>query len=424
MSDLKEKSLILEKAHEVLRQAENLVQYLEKKGYPEPNFTKTSPPHPADREYDAIRVDLTEAAQDLVLLAKGPSQWLRTFFCHHHDLGAWQTALRFKFFSIIPLDGTASVEQVAAAAHIDEGRTRSILKLLASQRCFQEVSEDVYEHTSLSAFIAQNKDIEAAIAFQADEMFEAASLTAKSIENAPYTVDGAHSAFSVRFGTSPYQWYAANPERGARFASAMAGLVQINRDTTELRDRFPWKSLVRNKVVDVGGGSGHMSIYLATQFPELEFIVQDVNPGMLAQGPKRPEFQAVEKRVSFMQYDFYEPQPITDAGLFLLRQVIHNYNDDTSVKILKSFVPALEKCAPGTILLINDIVLPALNTEPKVEEHHLRQLDIAMLNGYGAKQRTLKEFASLLKQADERLQITKQHGKGVMGLLEVQLIKS
>ncbi|KAI1496582.1 putative O-methyltransferase [Biscogniauxia marginata] len=423
MPNVKEESLILEKAREVLRQAENLVQYLERKENPEPNFTKSSPPHPADREYDTIRVDLTQAAQDVILLAKGPSQWLRTFFCHHHGLGAWQTALRFKFFSIIPLEGTASVENIAAAACMDKGRVRSILKLLASQRCFEEVGEDVYEHTSLSAFIVQNKDIEAIISFQAEEMFEAASLTATSIENAPYTCDAAHSAFNLRFGTSPYQWYAANPERGARFASAMAGYVQMNRDTTELRDRFPWDSLVNKTVVDVGGGSGHMSIYLATQFSELKFIVQDVNPGMLAQGPKRPEFKTVEKRVSFMQYDFYQPQLITDVGLFLLRQVIHNYNDEVCVKILRSFVPALEKCAPGTILLINEIMLPEFNTEPKVEEYNLRQVDIAMMNGYGAKQRTAKEFASLLKQADERFQIIKLHGKGVMGLLEVQFIQ-
>lgn len=58
---------------------------------------------------------------------------------------------------------------------------------------------------------------------RADEMFEAASLTATSIEKAPYTSDAPHSAFNLRFGMSPYQWYAANPERGARFASAMAG---------------------------------------------------------------------------------------------------------------------------------------------------------------------------------------------------------
>ncbi len=62
--------------------------------------------------------------------------------------------------------------------------------------------------------------------FRADEMFEASSLTANSIQKAPYTSEAKDSAFNLRFGTSPYTWYAQNPERGARFASAMAGYVQ------------------------------------------------------------------------------------------------------------------------------------------------------------------------------------------------------
>ncbi|KAI9148768.1 O-methyltransferase sol2 [Paramyrothecium foliicola] len=421
MAVSKRQSLVLEKARETLRQAERLVHYLEENGLEEPNFTASSPPNPENSEYDAIRTDLTEAAQDLALLANGPLQWIRTFCCSHHDLAAWQTALRFKYFDLVPIGKSMSVKDIAARAKMDEDRTGRILKFLATQHCFYEVSEDVYEHTSLSAFIARNKDVEACFAFEADEMFEASSLTATSIQKAPYTSKAEDSAFNLRFGTSPYSWYATNKERGARFASAMAGYVQMNRDTTELRDRFPWGNLQNKKVVDVGGGSGHISIYLATEFPELNFVVQDVNTVMLEQGPKRPEFPQVQDRVSFMQYSFYEPQPITDAGLFFLRQVLHNYPDDVCVKIFKSFVPALERGGPDTSLLINDMLLPPLNSEPKVEEYHLRQLDIHMLNGYAAKQRTLKEFAGLLKEADARFEVIKVHGKGIMGLVEVQL---
>ncbi|KAI0483731.1 putative O-methyltransferase [Xylaria cf. heliscus] len=421
MAVTKRQSLVLEKAREALRQAEKLVEYLEKNGYEEPNFTSTSPPHPENHEYDIIRTDLTQAAQDLTLLANGPLQWIRIFCCCHHDLSAWQVALRFKYFTLVPLDRPISTKDLAAKAGMDEDRTRRIMKFLTTQRCFQELNDDTFEHTSLSAYIARNKDIEACFAFEADEMFEAASMTASQIQKSPFTSNAADSAFNLRFGTSPYKWYAENPERGARFASAMAGLVQMNRDTTELRDRFPWAQLGNKKVVDVGGGSGHISIYLATEFPNLTFLVQDVNTIMLEQGPKRADYPIVKDRVSFMQYSFYEPQPVNDAGLFFLRQVIHNYPDDVCVKIFKSFVPAMEKCAPDTSLLINDMILPQANVEQKVEEYHLRQIDIHMLNGYAAKQRTLLEFETLLKEADSRFEVVKVHGKGIMGLIEVQL---
>lgn len=127
---------------------------------------------------------------------------------------------------------------------------------------------------------------------------------------------------------------------------------------------------------------------------------------MLEQGPKRADYLPVKDRVSFMQYSFYDPQPVTDAGLFFLRQVIHNYPDDVCVRIFESFARAMEKSAPGTHLLINDMLLPPPNTELKVEEYHLRQIDIHMLNGYAAKQRTLVEFESLLQAADPRFEVS------------------
>ncbi|KAI1312683.1 putative O-methyltransferase [Xylaria venustula] len=417
------KSLILETARQTLRQAEKLVYYLERNDLQEPNFTASSPPHPENEEYDVICTNLTQAAQDLTLLAKEPLSWIRTFCCCHHDLAAWQVALRFKFFAIVPLGKSLSVKEMASKAGMDKDRLRRVMKFLTTQRCFQELEGDRFEHTSLSAFIARNKDIEQCFAFEADEMFEASSLTANSIQKAPYTSEAKNSAFNLRFGTSPYTWYSQNPERGARFASAMAGYVQMNRDTTELRNRFPWAQLGKTKVVDVGGGSGHVSIYLATEFPNLSFLVQDVNPVMLEEGPKRADYSQVHDRVSFMQYSFYDPQPVTDAGLFFLRQVIHNYPDDVCVKIFKSFVPAMEKGtqSPRPSLLINDMLLPPPNVEPKVEEHHLRQIDIHMLDGYAAKQRTLLEFETLLKEADPRFEVVKVHGKGVLGLIEVQL---
>ncbi|KID82224.1 O-methyltransferase, family 2 [Metarhizium guizhouense ARSEF 977] len=413
-------SLILQKARETLRQSEALVDYLETHGIDEPNFTAFSPAHPADKKYDDICTDLSQVAKDLILLAQGPMRWLRIFFCSHHDLGAWQAALRFGYFTIVPLNRPMMIQDIASAARMDVDRTRRIMKLLASQRCFQEVEEDVYEHTAMSAFIAQERNIRSAMAFQAEEIFEASSLTAASIAKEPFASHATNSAFNLRFGTSPYQWFMANPERGERFASAMAGLVQ-SQDTTEIRDRFPWANLRNKTIVDVGGGSGHIAVYLATQFPGLKFIVQDINPLMLSQGPKLPDFIHVQNRVSFMRYDFFQPQPIESAGLFFLRQIAHNYPDDVCVKIFKNFVPALEKCGPGTSLLLNDMVLPQANTVPKVEEHLLRQLDMAMLNSYAAKQRTLKEFTKLLHEADPRLEVVNVHGKGIMGLLEVQL---
>lgn len=45
--------------------------------------------------------------------------------------------------------------------------------------------------------------------------------------------------------------------------SAYYSILLVNEKGTELRDGFPWASLGSGKVVDIGGGSGHISNELA-----------------------------------------------------------------------------------------------------------------------------------------------------------------
>jgi len=129
----------------------------------------------------------------------------------------------------------------------------------------------------------------------------------------------------------------------------------------------------------------------------------------------------VRSRVIYMKHNFFDPQPVHNASAFFIRQCVHNWPDQECIKILRAFLPALEKCKPRTPLLINDTVLPKRSEKTRFEERGLRQLDIGMMVVLNAKQRTEKEFRRLLKDADERFEIVKVHSDGSMGLVEVQL---
>lgn len=154
-------------------------------------------------------------------------------------------------------------------------------------------------------------------------------------------------------------------------------------------------------------------------FPNLNFVVQDQGADMLAQG--KTLVGGVEDRIKFMQHNFFEPQPLRDVAAFFIRQCTHNWCDKDVVRIFKGFVPGLEGSAKGTPLLINDTVMAEPGTRPAHEERALRQVDMLMMIGYGAKQRTKAEFEDLLKEADSRYEIVDLHAGGSMGLLEVRL---
>lgn len=68
-----------------------------------------------------------------------------------------------------------------------------------------------------------------------------------------------------------------------------------------------------------------MSLDLAKQFPELNFVVQD-RPHVVALAEKlwgRDMPQAVEThRVQFMAHDFFEEQTIRGAEVYLMRYIL------------------------------------------------------------------------------------------------------
>ena len=144
---------------------------------------------------------------------------------------------------------------------------------------------------------------------------------------------------------------------------------------------------------------------------------------MLVQG-QRLLSDDVRDRISFTRANFFEPQKYMGAAAYLLRQCTHNWADHDVVIMLKSMVPGLEGSAPGTPLLINDMILPEPGSNAqRIWEREMRQVDMIMLCCFGAKQRTVAEFEALLKQADPRYVIRKvyEQDQGALGVLEVYL---
>jgi hypothetical protein len=129
-------------------------------------------------------------------------------------------------------------------------------------------------------------------------------------------------------------------------------------------------------------------------------------------------------RVVFEQYDFYTPQPIRDAGVYLCRATFHNHNDEESIRMLRALIPALEGRLDNPVVLISDCIVPerAEGAVTMAEANRHRQLDLLMLALFGAKERTESDWSNLFREADERLQIVQTHyePRGA-GLLEVRL---
>ncbi|KAF9447111.1 hypothetical protein P691DRAFT_776367 [Macrolepiota fuliginosa MF-IS2] len=157
----------------------------------------------------------------------------------------------------------------------------------------------------------------------------------------------------------------SNRFRLERFGKAMSGTCSWEAPGAILNS-FDWHSLAQNSViVDVGGGIGSTSMLLASAFSSLDkdgldlrFIIQDrpivVEMGEKAWKAKCPEF--LENGTALFQaHDFFTPQPVKQAAVFLLRVVLHDWPDDFARRIL---IQLREAAMPDTKLLLGDFVLP------------------------------------------------------------------
>ncbi|KAL3485019.1 hypothetical protein BJX62DRAFT_243350 [Aspergillus germanicus] len=453
---------LLELATTIVHQTALLTAHLETNSLPEPTFTPDAA-YPAETpKFLSIHRTLSAALDTLQYLVDGPHRTLRTLLCRANDLAAFQVAFDFGFFTLIPRDGEMALEEIAARTGVDADRAGRCLRMMATHRVFVEKSPGVFAHTAASWVLGGDEDARCAGHYLLDEMWKAATRTSEclkieasarptpTIDAIACTTGGGTQAtpFSVHFGVPMFTYYAQKPEYAARFAKAMAGATKVDRQITELCDEFPWDTL-EGTVVDVGGGSGHVSMELAKvlaprarsrrtkrlmkllqKYPKLNFIIQDASPDMLAQGrailstassSTTGDTASLSSRITFTQHDFLTPQPVRNAAAFIIRQCTHNWSDADVVRIFQSLVPGLEGSVAGTPLLINDTILPEAGAVSAYEERALRQMDMLMMVGLGAKQRSRREFVELLKRADERFVVKRVRAEGSMGLLEVVL---
>lgn len=183
----------------------------------------------SDTTIDGLKKALHEAAQDIQTLVVGPKIALRALYGTHYDLAAHQVALEFDFFGKIPLKGRITAVELAKETNLSHDIVSRVLRLLATQKIFQEVAENEFTHTMLSTIVAEDNDLKASFHMQMDELLQAAADTASYLRENPDGMDDTHCPFTKRHQMPILQYYIQNSEKGMRFGRAMAGATKCRR---------------------------------------------------------------------------------------------------------------------------------------------------------------------------------------------------
>jgi 6-hydroxytryprostatin B O-methyltransferase len=104
--------------------------------------------------------------------------------------------------------------------------------------------------------------------------------------------------------------------------------------------------------------------------------------------------------VSFQVHDFFTPQPVHAADVYLFKNILLDWSDPYAIKILKQVVPVMKA---SSRILIMESVIPPSGTVPFAVARMMSGLDIHMLTALNSKERTAEDWVALLNGADERL---------------------
>jgi hypothetical protein len=178
-------------------------------------------------------------------------------------LGAFQVALDFKFFHLIPAEGDMTLEDLAKQAGLDVDRTGRVVRQLMTYRIFEEHRPRVISHSSTSLLLQQDDELRSVVHYSLDEMLKAAADCNIAFKAHPYEAHQNLNPFVTRHGVGMFEFYKNDPEKARRFASAMAGLRKMDQNLDNLlKEGFDW-SAIKGTVIDCGGGNGHISKSLA-----------------------------------------------------------------------------------------------------------------------------------------------------------------
>lgn len=144
-------------------------------------------------------------------------------------------------------------------------------------------------------------------------------------------------------------------------------------------------------VVDVGCGEASWLAAILDRHPGVQGVAVDLEQA----GPsarRTIEHRDLSGRASFVAADFFEELPA--GNVLLLANVLHDWPDDLATEILATCQSAL---LDGGRVVIVERVLPEGD-----EPHHGKSVDINMLFLLGGRERTLREFQALLRDAGLR----------------------
>lgn len=189
-------------------------------------------------------------------------------------------------------------------------------------------------------------------------------------------------------GTGLFEYFAMNPAEAGAFTEAMTSLtLTIAEETSRVID-----TSAVSLAADIGGAGGTLLYSLLRVHSHLRGIVFD-RPNVIAGAHAAAVAAGLSERVTTVAGDFFQSVP--EADLYLLKHILHDWDDESCIRILRNCRRALR---PGGRVAVIEFLLSEIG-EPSLAP----LFDMNMMVVANGRERSLTEYQQLFEAAQLRV---------------------
>ena len=282
-------------------------------------------------------------------------------------------------------DGAQTAEELAAKTGTHAPSLYRLLRTLTSLGVFAENAKKQFELTPISALLRSdepNSMRDFAVMMGEGWIWQAWG-------ELPYSVQTGRAAHEEVQGMSSFEFFQKNVEAGKVFNAAMTNFTRAI--IPAFVETYDFSGVKR--LVDIAGGHGLLLAGVLKANPKLQGVLFDL-PFVLEGAGELLAEEGVCDRTELVSGNFFESVP-SGADAYMMKHIIHDWDDEKSVKILRNIHSAMDE--NGKILIV-EMVVPE-----GIEPHPSKALDILMLVMEGGKERTKDEYGKLLEASGFRM---------------------
>lgn len=278
-------------------------------------------------------------------------------------------------------DGPATSKTLAGQADVQPVALYRVLRALATIDVVNEQEDGCFALTPMGELLRENhpESVRSWVLWWSTNLWQAWGHLLDCVK----TGEGARKLLKNIDGFSHLD---NDPAQAAIFNQAMVELTRLTaKHAVNAYDFSHFKT-----VMDVGGGYGQLLLTILKSNPDLQGILFD-RPHALEGAKNSFSQEGCDDRCDFQHGDFFAAVP-KEADAYILKSIIHDWDDQKSIRILTSCRDAMG--AKDTLLLVERVIPEVL--QQTAEHREIVRSDLTMLVALGAAERTEKQFRNLL----------------------------